>query len=216
MRLDELPRRDLPANLIPGWLGSEEVVHGHFDGDGISDRAVVALAGGSVRVRVVSGADGSTIFDTIVFDPDFRGGGHLAVIPHSYAEPGLDSLLVVPGDGGGPVVTQFDFDGGVESHTFFAPFEETFRGGLLVAGGDVDGDGRPEAIFLGGSRLVAVDLRTHETETSIFVDGPGEPQFETTGAMYAAPFGFLVQYGPTVGVFAPSRVWALDGTLLIG
>lgn len=214
--MDLLESRDVPTNLIPGWTGGEETVAGHFNDDNIGDLAVVALAGGSCHVRVLSGSDGSVILDRIVYDPAFRGGGHLAVVDHS--------LLVVPGEGGGPVVTQFDFTARVPAwHSFFAPYDQEFRGGLRVTVSDVDGDREKEAIFLpgegGAPRLVAVDMRTHETDLSIWVgdetDFSGSARFEPTGGTIDVPGAgvecFVIQYDETVDFYAPSRVWGLDG-----
>lgn len=218
LHLEQLGERALPANLIPGWDGPEEHDLGRFDGDAIYDTAAVATAGGSCHVVIVSGRDGSILFNEILYDVRLRGGGSLSVIRGE----SMDRLLVVPGVGGGPVVTAISFDGGVQSHTFFAPYDRDFRGGLRVSSGDIDGDGQYEAFFLpgegGGPRLVAVDMATFETELSIWVgnaeDLSGETRFEPTGGVIPLGSfgpGLLVQYGETVDWSAPSRIFDLAG-----
>lgn len=215
--LTTLEPHDNPANLIPGWGGGEQVAHGHFDDDPFLDTAVVAEVGGSCRVMVFDHS-GDAMLDTIVFDSSFRGGGRIAVVPATLsADRSVPSaLLVVPGEGGGPVVARFDFATG-QRFDFFAPYDQEFRGGLRVAVGDVDGDDRPEALFLpgagGGPHLVAIDMRTYETELSIWVGAPddlsGAARFEPTGGMAGGLL--VVQYGLTVDHYAPTRLWTVGG-----
>lgn len=222
LNLNQLEARENPAPLIPGWDGEESYVRGHFSGGAQLDLAAVALQGGSVRVMVFQGqrtADESAddysrvLLNEIVFDPNFRGGGRLAVVPaHATEQGGVDTLLAVPGYGGGPQVCQFDFDGGSNkmrlTSSFFAPYSEVFRGGLRVSSGDIDGDGIPEALFLpgegGGPQLVAVDLRTHETDWSVWVGDPedrsGNARFDPTGGTIQTNGGraVVIQYGEPV------------------
>lgn len=224
----ELELRNCPAPLIPGWDGPEQVVYGRFDTDNFADKAVVALEGGSARVMVLQNPHGDgaafdvdrewpVLLNTIVFDPNFRGGGRVAVIPASLdagdSEP--DALLVASGPGGGPVLAKFDFASG-RRFDFLAPYEADFRGGLWVSSGDIDGDRRPEALLLprsGGSpRLIAIDMRTYETEASIFVGDPqdtsGRARFEPTGGTISkgVELFFYVQYGEVVENHAESSL----------
>lgn len=211
MRLVQLEQRDNPAPLIPGWSGEEQLAYGNFDGDGFPDRAAVALVGGSAHVMIFANPHGDgqpfdaarpwpVMHNEIVFDSNFRGGGFLKVVPGTLT----DSLLVVPGEGGGPVVAQITFANGPLSHTFLAPFGLDYRGGLWASSGDIDRDGIPEALFInrvGPSRLVALDMRTLETESSIYVGD--DARFEPTGGMLGGDI--LIQYGETVGNHAPTK-----------
>ena len=211
LTLTKLEPRNNPSPLIPGWDGEEQITYGNFDADGFPDRAVVALEGGSAHVMIFGNPHGDgqpfdvarewpVIHNEIVFDPEFRGGGFLKVIPGAVT----DSLLIVPGAGGGPVVAQITFENGPLSHTFFAPFGVDYRGGLWASTGDVDRDGIPEALFInrvGPSRLIAVDMRTFETEASIYVGE--DARFEPTGGMLDGDF--LIQYGEIVNNHAPTK-----------
>lgn len=228
LTLTQLESRDNPAPLIPGWEGAEQTALGHFSGGPQLDTAVVALEGGSCRVMVFEGqrlADepiiGRVLLNEIIFDPNFRGGGRLhTVAAHATEQGGVDTLLAVPGFGGGPQVCQFDFDGGAAAmrltSSFFAPYPETFRGGLRVSSGDVDGDGIPEAFFLpgegGGPLFVAVDLRTHETDTAIWVGDPsdrsGSARFEPTGGTIDGGT-VVIQYGEPVDDRVRTRLFPI-------
>lgn len=224
----ELEPRNLPAPLIPGWDGPEQLAYGNFDNDNFVDRAVVAQVGGSVRVMVFRNPhnhDGEfnaydpwpVMLNTIVFDPNFRGGGSIAVVPYSLNADFIvpAALLVVPGPGGGPVVARFDFATG-DRFDFFAPYDTNFRGGLWISTGDIDDDREPEALFLPGDggtpRLVAVDMRTYETEVSIFVGDPqdtsGLARFESgRGTIHHGPdLFFYIQYGDVVDNRADSAL----------
>lgn len=217
----ELELRNCPTPFIPGWAGHENVAYGNYDDDGLEDRIVVADIGGSARVMVFHNPHGAAgefnaerewpvLLNAIVFEPTFRGGGRLKVVP---AGDGLDAILIAPGPGGGPAVARLDQSG---VFYFFAPYERDFRGGMWVSTGDIDGDGDPEALFLpgdGGSpRLLAIDMRTFETELSIFVGDPqdtsGRARFEPTGGtIHRGPdLFFYIQYGDVVDNRAESAL----------
>ena len=224
LHVTRLESRDNPAPLIPGWDGAEQHVLGHFNHDAELDTAAIALEGGSCRIMVFDGngraVQGEVLLNEIVFDPNFRGGGYAKVI-----ESGIrgvpDHLLAVPGVGGGPHVAQFDFDSGTGrmllSTSFFAPYPESFRGGLRISSGDIDRDGIPEALFLpgvgGGPHLAAVDIRTHETEFNLYVGDPedtsGRARFEATGGTALTHVGqaIVIQYGDAVGDWAETRLF---------
>ena len=225
----ELELRNCLSPLIPGWDGPEQIAYLHADNDNFVDKAVVALPGGSARVMVFRNPHGDSqpfdaerewpvMLNVIVFEDSFRGGGRIAVVEHSPYDADFeipDALLITAGPGGGPRVAKFDFATG-NRFDFFAPYDTGFRGGLRVAYGDIDGDREPEALFLpgdgGAPRLVAVDMRTYETEVSIFVGDPqdtsGRARFESgRGTIYHGPdLFFYVQYGEVVDNRAESAL----------
>lgn len=208
----ELETRNCQAPLIPGWDGPEQIAYGNFDGDNLEDKAVVALDGGSARVMVIQnsgivGVDGPILLNTICFDQNFRGGGRIAVVNYSTTADRStpDALIVAPGAGGGPVVARFDFANGGR-FDFFAPFQAEYRGGMFVSEGDVDGDQRPELLLIAGDTLKAIDMRTYETDCSVYV-GP-DARFEATGGTIqrGSDLFFYVQYGDVVGFNAESKL----------
>ncbi|MFO0937555.1 MAG: FG-GAP-like repeat-containing protein [Gemmataceae bacterium] len=71
---------------------------------------------------------------------------------------GIPDLIGAAGPGGGPHVIVVDGKTGLRMAEFFA-FEQTFSGGLFVAAGDVNGDGKADLVITpdqGGGPVVAV------------------------------------------------------------
>ena len=94
--------------------------------------------------------DGAEIDRFSAFEPTFRGGVRVAA--GDVNSDGTPDIIVATGPGGGPHVRVFD---GQTHETLldFAPYEDFrgFTGGVYVAAGDVDGDGRAEIITAPGA-----------------------------------------------------------------
>ena len=74
---------------------------------------------------------------------NFTGGVHVAT--GDVNGDGYDDLIVAAGSGGGPEVEVYDGKTGDLIRAFYA-YAPTFRGGVNVAVGDVDGDGKDDII----------------------------------------------------------------------
>lgn len=112
----------------------------------VSIPAVVVVgadAGGGPRVQLFDEGSGTPRLDFFAFDPSFRGGVRVAAA--DVTGDGFPDLIAGAGSGGGPNVKVFDGKTGVLVSSFFA-YEATFSGGVFVAGGDLDGDGKAEVI----------------------------------------------------------------------
>jgi len=92
---------------------------------------------------------------------DFTGDIHVATADIN--GDGIDDVIVAPGEGGGPRVLIFDGRTGTKLYDLFV-FEQNFRGGVWVAGGDFNRDGFAELVVGagagGGPRVRVIDLRT--------------------------------------------------------
>ena len=129
------------------------VAVGDLTGDSIPDLIATPGAGGGPVVAIVNGLSGTLLKSQIVLDPNFRGG--LSVAAGDVNLDGLADVIVGAGAGGGPVVVVLDGKTATADApppplaTFFA-FDPAFRGGVSVAAGDVDGDGRADAVVGAG------------------------------------------------------------------
>lgn len=119
-------------------------------------------------VDVFDSASGTRINRFNAFEPGFNGGVRVAVA--DVTGDGISDVVAVPGLGGGPVVRVFDGTSGAMVSNFYA-FESSFRNGLNVAAGDLDGDGVAEIVVgagEGGAPVVAVFRGTDFKESSRF------------------------------------------------
>jgi hypothetical protein len=86
---------------------------------------------------------------------------------------GKADIVVGAGEGGGPRVRVIDGNTGAGIADFFV-YESTFRGGVRVATGDVNGDGVPDLItgagIGGGPRVTVTDGKTLGTSNTRLAD----------------------------------------------
>jgi hypothetical protein len=130
-----------------------------FDNEG---PAVVTApgAGGAPLVRAFrqltnnGGSDPNLFRDFYAYDPSFTGGVSVAV--GDVDGDNLTDIVTGPGPGGGPDVRVFGF----YTHNLireFNAYDPSFRGGVYVAAGDLNGDRRADIITgpgVGGGPLV--------------------------------------------------------------
>lgn len=124
-------------------------------------RIVVAMdpVGGTIQVI----DPGSEVRQFDPFGPSFRGGVRVAV-----ADVDGDGMTdVIAGSGAGMPATVRVFTGrDLEPTTTIRPFGDGFRGGVVVAAGDVDGDGRPDIIVGTGAGNTGT-VKIHDGRTGL-------------------------------------------------
>lgn len=116
--------------------------------------AVVGQSGPAV-VNVF-GSDGSLKFQLTPYGKDWTGGISTAV--GDVNGDGVLDVITGAGNGGGPHVKVFNGKDGKEIASFYA-YDPNFTGGVNVAAGDLDGDGKAEVITgagVGGNPHVKV------------------------------------------------------------
>jgi hypothetical protein len=127
----------------PAFRGGGYVAAADVTGDGTPDVVTGAGPGGGPHVKVFDGATGVFVRDWMAYDAAFRGG--VSVAAGDVDGDNRADVVTGAGPGGGPHVKVFGGATGALLAQAFA-YEADFRGGVWVAAGDVDGDGRAEVI----------------------------------------------------------------------
>jgi hypothetical protein len=173
-----LPYGDRPLGV--------NVAMGNFDSDPALEYITGVAAGGGPHVRMFDSNNAPMAFSQYVFDPNFQGGVDVAA--GDFDGDGVDEIIVGAGAGAGPHVRVLKVNGQVMAE--FYAYDPSFKGGITVAAGDIDGDGSPEIITGAGPG-----------------GSPEVRAFKITGAMvsdllvYAADFrgGVDVAAGDVIG-----------------
>lgn len=146
----------------PAFRGGVRAAVGDVTGDGVADLVTAAGVGGGPHVKVFDGATGGEVGGFYAYHAGFIGGVTVAV--GDVTGDGVAEIVTGVGAGGGPHVRVFTPAGAVVSE-FFA-FDPAFTGGVNVAAGDTDGDGRAEVVTAAGAgggphiKVFAADGRT--------------------------------------------------------
>jgi len=170
---------------------------------------------GGPQVRKFSAKGVYLSNDFWAYDQSFNGGVRLAL--GDVDADGTPEIIAGAGAGGGPQVRVFEYDGTAKPIQFFA-FHPDFRGGIDVAAGDTNGDGKDEIAvcqFSGGQAYVKVyrydDNQTVVGEWNAF----GSPEVGCTVAMgdIDGDNRAEVIVGAGTGGGPHIRVYEADGTL---
>jgi hypothetical protein len=140
----------IQGNLLQSFLaydssftGGVRVAVGDVNGDGFADIITGAGPGGGPQVKVFSAVQDKLLTSFFAFDAGFQGG--VTVAAGDVNGDGHADIVAGAGPGGGPQVKVFDGIQGNLLESFFA-FAPSFQGGVNVAVGDLNGDGRPDVV----------------------------------------------------------------------
>ncbi|MBU1167301.1 VCBS repeat-containing protein, partial [Patescibacteria group bacterium] len=139
--------------------------------------------GGGPQVRRFSAKGNSLGEDFWAYNRSFRGGARLSA--GDIDQDGQAEVIAGAGPGGGPQVRVFEGQGQVKPLQFFA-FHPQFRGGVDVATGDVDGDGKDEIAvcqFSSGQAWVKVYRYNSQQEVLGHFNAFGSSEVGCTVAM---------------------------------
>lgn len=122
------------------FRGGVNVAAGDIDGDGTDEIVTGPGPGGGPQVRVFD-QNGAPVLQFFAYDQNFRGGVNVAL--GDVNGDGKDEIITGPNSRGGPHIRVFNQDGLPTEWEVFA-FSPDFRGGINLAAGDINGDGRDE------------------------------------------------------------------------
>ncbi len=199
----------------PGFRGGVRVAAADVNRDGVADIITGAGASGGPHVRVFDGRTGAQLPGLIgsffAFDPGFQGG--IFVAGGDINGDGFADVIVGADAGAGPHVRVFSGANGALLRSFFA-YGPGFGGGVRVAAGDLNGDGRADIITgagpSGGPHVKVFDGVSNAELASFFAYDPGFLGGIYVGAGDVNGDGIVdILTGP--GAFASSNVKAFHG-----
>jgi hypothetical protein len=125
------------------FTGGVRVAVANLFGDGASYVITAPGPGASPEIRIFEAATGRLIRSFLAYDAGFQGGVYIAV--GDVNGDGTADIITGADAGGGPHVKVFNGRTGSVLYSFMA-YDPGFGGGVRVAAGDIDGDGKADII----------------------------------------------------------------------
>jgi hypothetical protein len=214
------------AQEIFGWMayeitftGGVYVAIGDIDGNGVNEVITGTGEGGGPLVKVFNPLNGQMVRSFFAYDPNFRGG--VTVAAGDMDGDGRDDIATGAGPGGGPHVEVFS---GVNNALLFSdfPYSTLFRGGVFVAMGDVNGDGRADLTtgpgLGGGAHIITYDGATQGLLYSFLAFTSSSPGLPWSSGAHVASYDVnldgVADLALTPGRGQQPRVKILDGLTL--
>jgi hypothetical protein len=154
----------LPGEILPfggQYKGGVNVAIGNVDTESNPETIISAGSRGGPRIRIYHHTNSFAGYDFYAFNANLRSGVDVAT--GDIDGDGIDEIIAATGPGTLPKIAIFkaDGDGTVTKVTEFTTFG-SHQGGIRIAAGDVDGDGKAEIIAGadagGGPRVNVFDV----------------------------------------------------------
>jgi len=129
---------NLAAEIIPEGVS---FFAGDVNGDGQEELVVGALSGQDPFVRIYD-RKGKFLLEFLAADKNFKGGINLTLADLN--DDGNWEIITAPASSGSPEIKIFDYHGSLQNSFFIA--DKSWRGGLQIAAGNIDGRGYQEIV----------------------------------------------------------------------
>jgi hypothetical protein len=145
----------------PNFMGGVNVASADVTGDGKADILTAPASNGVPLVNVYDGPSGRLIRTFFAYDQSFHGG--VSVASADVDGDSKADIITGTGFGGVPLVNVFS---GANNHLLknFYAFDPAFRGGLVLAAGDMEGNGHAD-IVVGTGFGAAGNIRVFTSTT---------------------------------------------------
>lgn len=158
--------------------GGVEVAAGNVDGEEGDELIVGQYMDGQAWVKVYKVNEEKTILNEfLAYSENFKGG--VRVTAGDVDADGVDEIITGTGFGGGPQVKAFELDGRTIMN--FSPFHPDFRGGVDVATGDIDNNGRDE-IITSQNLFGQAWIKTYNSQAQVLAEFKAYPDSFKGGA----------------------------------
>lgn len=159
---------------LEGFGGGVNIALGDVDGDGEIEIITVPISAGGPHLKVFD-QQGNLEYQFMAFDPSFRGGVNLAV--GDLDGNHKDEIIVTPRTNSQTRIKIYELEGGKEVlRSSFLAYAEKVIGGLNLAAGDIDGNGKDELVTVplsgGGPHVRAFREAGQATTLNIMVFHP--------------------------------------------
>lgn len=145
---------------FPGFLGTFTIAVANIRNHGVPDSIVGAGPGGGPHVKVFETTTNQPVVSFFAFHPSYTGGVFVAADDVNGDE--RPDIIVATNSGGAPYVKvingtkldQVEADGQISNSALLAgfyAFDPSFRGGVSLAVGDVNADGKADIIVGAGA-----------------------------------------------------------------
>jgi hypothetical protein len=170
LRVESLEDRSNPA-FGPAGHGLSIAI-GDVNANATGNEYVIGAGIGDPPVVKIYDTSGNLLSQFNAYESTFTGGVNVAV--GDINGDGKPEIITGPGAGGAPLVEAFDPSTGRRMAAFFA-YEASFRGGVYVAAGNVNGAGPDEIVTgvgVGGGPVVGVFNNRGIRLNGFFADEP--------------------------------------------
>jgi len=132
-------------NAFPSYRGGINVAAADINGDGANEIIVGTLGGTVATVAAFNSTGSSRLVQFQPFGANFRAAVRVSTIDTSGG--GQSDIVTAAGSGAVPVVRTYRYGNNrVSVVSSFYAFNTSYRGGVTVSSGDLNGDGRQELI----------------------------------------------------------------------